>query len=145
MLPVDPAARARARLFADVASTKFGNPLLFRFLRYGESKDVVLAGLEELQALLPANAEFAVGDKLTIADAALAPLLWRFEICLKHELGTYPYGEGRKTLEVYEGGRFEKIRTYFKSVKARQSFKLTISNEVSRITIGTVIQSISRT
>lgn len=133
LLPPDPVTRARIRLFADVATTKFGFPLVFDFIPHGKSTDAILAALEEMQTLLPANAKFAVGDRFTLADAALAPFLWRFEICLKHDVGKFTYEEGKKTSEEYGGERFARLRSYFNSIKARQAFIQAALSEVSKI------------
>lgn len=130
LLPSTPAERARTRLFANAAVTRFAGRLFPEYIRQGKNIEGVLSALEELQYLLPEKGRYAAGDDFTIADAALAPALWRFEVTLKHELGRIPVGEGRKILKIYESERFAKIRTYFQAVKERKHFQTAIASEV---------------
>ncbi|THH07889.1 hypothetical protein EW145_g3072 [Phellinidium pouzarii] len=124
LLPKDPVLRAKARLFIDAVSTKLV-PGWGGFVQRGENVDALYAGLEAIQGLLPSDATFAVGNTYTIADAAAAPFLARIEVLLKNDIGAYAKGEGKAAYEVYQSKRFSKLRNYFDSVKARDSFKTT--------------------
>ncbi|KAI5116601.1 hypothetical protein M0805_006779 [Coniferiporia weirii] len=131
LLPKDPVLRAKARFFIDVVSTKLV-PGWAGFVHRGESAEGTFAGLEALQALLSANTTFAVNDTFTIADAAVAPFLARIEVTLKNDIGAFAEGEGRKAFEVYQSERFDKVRKYFNTIKARESFKTTFDEEYFR-------------
>lgn len=131
LMPSDPVARAQVRLFAEAATRHFGRPLLFDFMRDGFGKEVVLLELAELQEMFTAGSQFAVGNKFTVADAALAPMLWRFETCLEHDLGMFSLEDGRDLLKAYESDQFGRIRKYFESIKARPGFKQAMQSEVS--------------
>ncbi|KAH9051936.1 hypothetical protein EDB87DRAFT_1582050 [Lactarius vividus] len=85
--------RARIRFFIDAVSTKVSPPFFAFYLR-GESPDTFIAAVAEIQELLPPAAQFAVGDHFTIADAALAPFLGRWELLLRNDLGKFEEGTG---------------------------------------------------
>ncbi|KAH8116006.1 glutathione S-transferase [Phellopilus nigrolimitatus] len=124
LLPKDPVLRAKARFFIDAVGTKF-TPGWMSFVIRGEDADGALTGFEEIQKLLPADKTYAVSDEFTIADAAIAPFLGRFEVTLRNDIGTYKEGEGKKVYEIYQSARFDKLRKYFDAIKARESFKST--------------------
>ncbi|KAH8983736.1 hypothetical protein EDB92DRAFT_2071361, partial [Lactarius akahatsu] len=75
LLPNDPIERAHVRVFIDAV---FIDAVSTKVFPRGESPDAFIAAVAELQ-LLPPAAQFAIGDHFTIADAALAPFLGRWE------------------------------------------------------------------
>ncbi|KAJ7677208.1 glutathione S-transferase [Mycena rosella] len=125
LLPADPVQRAQARFFIDTVSTKF-LPAYMGPLARGESFEPFWAALDSLQALLPADKPFVVGDQYTAADIAITPFLARMEVSLKNDIGAYKAGEGTKAAEYFfESGRFARLVKYFDALKARESFKAT--------------------
>lgn len=129
LLPSSPVERAKARLFIDAVNAKL-QTALFGFLIRGESIESLITALEQLQSLLPAGAKFAVGNQFTIADAALAPLLWRLEIAAKHNIGGFKPADRDIFVEAYQGPRFEKLRVYFENIKSNKNFKQAVQGEV---------------
>lgn len=132
LLPKDPVQRAQARFFIDSVGTKF-SPGWASFIMRGadDGADSVISGLEAIQALLPADKTYAVNNEFTIADAAIAPFLARFEVLAKNDIGAFKAGEGKKVYEVYQSEKFSKLRQYFETIKKRDSFKTTF-DEVRR-------------
>ncbi|KAF9460289.1 hypothetical protein BDZ94DRAFT_1311664 [Collybia nuda] len=124
LLPKDPVQRARVRFFIDAISNSVV-PLFYSVAVRGESPEKLYKGLETLQSLLPAEG-FAAGPEFTIADAAIAPFLGRFDLVLKNDLGAYEEGEGVKVYEVVQTDpKFSRYRKYFADLKSRDSFKKT--------------------
>ncbi|EKM49075.1 uncharacterized protein PHACADRAFT_265855 [Phanerochaete carnosa HHB-10118-sp] len=123
LLPKDPVLRAKARLFITVVD---GQPFEgfkgYFFMREPATK--LIDGLDALQKQLPATG-FAVGEKWTIADIAIAPFLARIFLLLENDLGVYPAGDGKKTLEILRGEKFARLNKYYEDVKAQSSFKAT--------------------
>ncbi|KAI9061595.1 glutathione transferase omega class [Trametes sanguinea] len=124
LLPTDPVLRAQARLF--IAAT---DRLLFRafiafFFKYTEGADQVLLNtLEEVQRRLPPTG-FAI-DEWSNADISVAPLLVRFPLLLKHDLGKCPVGEGPKVLEILQGPKFARLMKYIHELEQRPSVRST--------------------
>jgi glutathione S-transferase len=90
LLPSDPVERAKARFFVDVVNTKVGQVYVKHFYTGGASPlAAVIPGLEAVEALLPTDKVFALGDHFTMADAAVAPFLLhlRVYISLRDEEG----------------------------------------------------------
>lgn len=122
--------RAKVRLFIDAVNAKLQGPF-FGFLVSGESSEALITALEQVQSLIPAGAEFAVGNHFTIADAALVPLLTYLSVTLKSFHGGFKISERDYVLKVYQSGRFAKLRTYFEKMKARKSYEQAVQKEVS--------------
>ncbi|KAH9054963.1 hypothetical protein EDB87DRAFT_1580108 [Lactarius vividus] len=123
LLPKDSVERARIRFFIDAVSTKVSPPFFAFYLR-GESPDTFIAAVAEIQELLPPAAQFAVGDHFTIADAALAPFLGRWELLLRNDLGKFEEGTGpRVHKELFQTERFARLQKYYASISSRESFK----------------------
>ena len=123
LLPKDPVERARARFFIDAASTKLRAPT-GAFIYRGESPDAFVAALAEIQELLPPAAQFAVGDHFTIADAAIAPFLGRWELQLRNDIGKFAEGTGPRVYEeLFQSERFGRLQKYFANISSRESFK----------------------
>ncbi|KAH9974627.1 glutathione S-transferase [Lactifluus volemus] len=114
LLPHDPVQRARVRLFIDTVSNKlFASNVAF-FYR-GEAPDNFVEALAEVQELLSPSG-FAIGDHFTIADAALAPFLGRWELLLRNDVGKYAEGTGPQRALL-------RLQNYFANITSRQSFK----------------------
>ncbi|KAI9439571.1 hypothetical protein H4582DRAFT_2097764 [Lactarius indigo] len=110
LLPKDPVERARVRFFIDAVSTKVSPPLFAFFIR-GESPDAFIAAVAEIQELLPPAAQFAVGDHFTIADAAIAPFIGRWELQLRNDVGKFAKGTGPRVYEeLFRSERFGRFQ-----------------------------------
>ncbi|KAH9051690.1 hypothetical protein EDB87DRAFT_1836286 [Lactarius vividus] len=80
--------------------------------------------LPSSRSLLPPAAQFAIGDHFTIADAALAPFLCRWELLLCNDLGTFEEGTGPFVYkELFQSERFARLQTYYATISSRESFK----------------------
>ena len=123
LLPADPVARAKARFFITAFDTTvFAGFKGFFFM--GAPAATLVDGIDALQKLLPATG-FAAGEKWSIADIVAAPFLVRIVMLLNNDLGKYPVGEGKKTLEVLRGAKFNRFNKYLEDLKAQPSFKAT--------------------
>ncbi|KAH9051930.1 hypothetical protein EDB87DRAFT_629108 [Lactarius vividus] len=129
LLPKDPVERARVRFFIDAVSTK-ASPPFFAFYLRGESPDAFIAGVAEIQELLPPAAQFAVGDHFTIADAAIAPFLNRWDLLFRNDLGRFAEGTGSRVYkELFETERFARLQKYYANISSRDSFKNSFDSE----------------
>ena len=116
LLPKDPVERARVRFFVDVLSTK----LVPSFTE----ADPFVAAVAEIQNLLSPDAQFAVGDHFTIADAAIVPFLGRLELNLCNDLGKFAEGTGPSVYEqLFKSDRFARLQKLHASLSSRESFK----------------------
>jgi glutathione S-transferase len=125
LLPKDPVQRARVRLFIDAVSNKLPGPYV-AFSSGGESPDRFVEAVAELQELLsPLPDGFAVGgDRFTIADAAIAPFLGRWELLFRHDVGRFAEGMGTRVHEVlFRSERFARLQKYFAKCSSRRSFE----------------------
>ncbi len=122
LLPKDPVERARVRSFIDTVTNKVSQPFV-AFLYRGEAPDNFIAAVAEIQELLSPSG-FAVGDRFTIADAALAPFLGRWELFFRNDIGKYAEGTGPRVYqELFQSERFARLQKYFANISSRQSFK----------------------
>lgn len=123
LLPSDPVERAKARFFIETVGSKF-NPGFGALFVKGEGPDVLFAGLEAVQALLPKEG-FAIGQ-WSIADAAIQPFLGRIELYLRSDVGKFAEGEGPKLYkEIFESERFARVAKYINELLARDGWKKT--------------------
>ena len=121
LLPKDPVQRARVRFFID-AVVKATDPYV-AFMFRGEAPDKLIAAVAAIQELLSSNG-FAVGDHFTIADAAIAPFLGRWELLLRNDVGKYEEGTGPRVHEIlFQSERFARLQKYFANISSRPSFK----------------------
>jgi glutathione S-transferase len=126
LLPKDPVERARVRFIIDAFSTKVFMPAaaFFVFSSDEEASQAFVAAAAEFQELLPHNAQFAVGDHFTIADAALAPFIGFWELFSRHDIGKFAEGTGpRVHQELFESERFARLQKYYANISSRESFK----------------------
>ena len=140
LLPDSPVLRAKARLFINLFQTRVMDGFMGFFFR-GQPVSVLLDALEALQNLLPAEDGYAVGPRWCMADMAVVPMLVRIELLLKHDMGKYPEGEGRKTYETLRGGKFARYHRYLEDVKAQPSMRATW-DEVSSHSFSPVHRSV---
>lgn len=126
---MDPVERAKVRFFNTV-SEKFPTPFV-GFFFMGTGPDGMIEALEGIQKLIKPGSEVAVGDKFTIADAALAPMLWRLEMAIDRNVGAFSTEERKRVLDLYKGDHFRTLREYFEKIKARRTFKESIRDQVS--------------
>lgn len=122
LLPKDPVQRARVRFFINALSNKLYAPYV-AFSSRGESPDKFIEAVAEIQELLSPGG-FAVGDRFTIADAAIAPFLGRWELLFRNDVGRWAKGAGPRVHEVlFQSERFGRLQEYFAKISSRQSFK----------------------
>ena len=112
------------RFFIDAFSTKLFPQHSALFFR-GEAPDAFLKAVAEIQDLLPpGDAQFAVGNHFTIADAAIAPFLLRWELYLQKDIGKYAEGTGPRVYdELFRSERFARLQKYYANISGRDSFK----------------------
>ena len=124
ILPADPVKRAQARFFIEGVSSKLVPAWYGVQVRNAPVEDLY-AALEYLQALLPAESGFVVGE-FSLADISIATFLARMRITFLNDLGAYPEGEGPKIYaEITGSGRFARLAKYQEDLFARESFKAT--------------------
>ncbi|EKM56306.1 uncharacterized protein PHACADRAFT_253365 [Phanerochaete carnosa HHB-10118-sp] len=133
LLPQDPVLRARARLFIAVFDAQVFDAFKAYFWM-NEPVTKLLDALDALQKLLPATG-FVAGEKCGIADIAVAPLLSTMVALLENDLGVYPVGDGRNTLEVLRGEKFARFSTYIDDLQAQPSFK-AVWNKDAQVASG---------
>ncbi|GJE93711.1 glutathione S-transferase family protein [Phanerochaete sordida] len=128
ILPADPVLRAKARLFIDAVSTKFG-PAQAAVLHNGADPEPLVQALEALQALLPEQG-FAIGE-FSAADIAIAPFLARAELNLENDLGGYPEGkgEGQRILSLIRSPRLARWQEYSKAVQSHPAVASTFDRD----------------
>jgi glutathione S-transferase len=122
-LPKDPVQRAKARFFVEAVSSKY-LPAVMGFSFRGEPYTKILEAIEALQALLPENGKWALGDDFSIADVSIAPFLARGEITFKNEFVANE-GDGAKILNALQSPKYARFWKYFQDLKSRPSFVKT--------------------
>ncbi|KAH8978324.1 hypothetical protein EDB86DRAFT_2836904 [Lactarius hatsudake] len=127
LLPKDPVERARVRFFIDAVLTRV-SPATAAFFFRGESPDAFIAMVAEIQELLPLAAQFAVGGHLTIADAALAPFLARWELQLRNDVGKFAEGSAGPGVhkELFQNERFaRRLQKFFQGLRTSRAVKVS--------------------
>ncbi|CAE6501775.1 unnamed protein product [Rhizoctonia solani] len=124
LLSSNPVERAQTRFIIDLVSNKILPPF-FAFAWRGESPEALYNGLLAFQAQLELYAKpFLGGDKLNIADAAVAPFLARLEAQLRRDVGGFAAGEGQKIYdELFKSERFGTFSKYVQALLARETVK----------------------
>ncbi|KAF8610598.1 hypothetical protein BDV93DRAFT_483947 [Ceratobasidium sp. AG-I] len=123
LLSPDPVERAQTRFVIDVFSNKF-LPGFYSFTFKGESPEGLYNGILALQELLARAKPFLGGDKLNIADIAIAPFAARLDSQLKNDVGAYAEGEGPKVHnEIFKHERFAPFQNYVKTLLERNTVK----------------------
>ncbi|KAG9121843.1 hypothetical protein FRC07_002030 [Ceratobasidium sp. 392] len=118
LLSSDPVERAQTRFVIDIFSNKF-LPAYFGLANKGEPPEPLYAALSLLQEQLTRVQPFLGGDKLNIADAAIAPFVQRLAAQLKNDVGTFAEDQGPKIYaEIFEGERFATFQKYAKTLGA---------------------------
>lgn len=131
LLSPNPVERAQTRFVIDVLSNKFLPPY-FSFFHKGDSPEGLYNGLLALQEQLTRAKPFLGGDKLNIADAAIAPFVARLDSQLKNDVGAYAEGEGPKVHEeIFKHERFGTFQKYAKTLLERDTVKRSFP-EVSK-------------
>ncbi|KAG8712367.1 hypothetical protein FRC11_000319 [Ceratobasidium sp. 423] len=84
-------------------------------------------GLVALQGLLDVHlgtGPFLGGDKINIADAAMAPFFARIDAHFRSDVGTWASGEGPKMhAEIFGSERFGTLQRYIQALLARETVK----------------------
>ncbi|QRW00624.1 glutathione S-transferase [Ceratobasidium sp. AG-Ba] len=129
LLSSDPVQRAQTRFVIDVFSNKF-MPAYFGFVNRGESPEPLYAALLALQEHLVHAQPFLGGDRLNIADAAIAPFALRLNAQLKNDVGIYAEGQGPQVhAEIFGNARFATFQKYFNALSERQTVKNSFPEE----------------
>ncbi|KAF9226155.1 hypothetical protein BS17DRAFT_532063 [Gyrodon lividus] len=133
LLPTDPISRARVRFFMDAVSRYIEGPAIM-FVRGQDNYEPLLRGIEVIQGLLSDPAPnrgvcFAVGERYTIADATIVPLIARLELASKTDLGKFAAGMGIRFGEELRVPRYERFRKYMEQMLERESMKKTFDME----------------
>jgi len=125
LLPADPVLRAKARFFIDTFSNKFVSPYL-NWSRGGPAEGL-LSAVEVIQALLPLNEKWAVGDQFSIADVAVAPFFARLDVVLKNGFRSLATGDddGTSYKAFQSDPKYARFNKYFQDVLARDTVKAT--------------------
>jgi glutathione S-transferase len=110
--------RAQARFFVDQASVKYVDKFVGH-LHKGTPASELLAGAEALQALLPADKKFALGDELTAGDIALAPFLIRSEVVFAH------IRDDDGVWKAFQAGKYARLWKYYQDLKAHPAIAST--------------------
>ncbi|OJA19837.1 hypothetical protein AZE42_07785 [Rhizopogon vesiculosus] len=123
LLPKDPVERAKVLFFMDTVDRHFDRPGNEWMGGRTESYEGYLKGVEMIQGLLSEGSEFAVGDRYTIADACIAPLLSRFKITYETDIGGFPVGQGHKLGEELKAPEYAKFLNYAQCMLERPSLR----------------------
>ena len=75
--------------------------------------------------MLPAKDGYAIGPKWCIADMVVAPYLVRIEMLMRHDLGAYAAGDGKRALESIQDEKFARYNRYVSDLKAQPAFQAT--------------------
>ncbi|KAG8762359.1 hypothetical protein FRC11_009662 [Ceratobasidium sp. 423] len=124
LLSANPVERAQTRFIIDLFSTKV-LPAYSAVLWKGEPVETLYNGLLVLQSQLELHAKpFLGGNKINIADAAVAPFLARLEAQLRQDVGGFVTGEGPKIYdEIFKSERFKTLSKYAQALFARETVK----------------------
>ncbi|GAB1517246.1 hypothetical protein RhiTH_000290 [Rhizoctonia solani] len=124
LLSTNPVERAQARFIIDLFSTK-ALPAFFAVTWKGESPDGLYSALLAFQVQLELHAKpFLGGDKLNIADVAVAPFLARLDSHLRNDVGGFETGVGSKIYdEIFKSERFNTLSKYAQALLARETVK----------------------
>ncbi|CDO75061.1 hypothetical protein BN946_scf184710.g2 [Trametes cinnabarina] len=124
LLPSDPVLRAQARMFIVATDSLLYDVFWAFFFHYSPGADQTLLNLlESVQERLHPTG-FAIG-KWSNADIAVAPFLFRFRAMLRHDLGSFPVGEGTRVYEILQGPKFARLMKYIDDIEQWPSFKAT--------------------
>ncbi|KAG0698054.1 thioredoxin-like protein [Suillus ampliporus] len=116
LLPKDPVERAKVLFFMDTVDRHFDRP----------GNDWMGGRTESYDGgLLSESDEFAVGDRYTIADACIAPLLSRLKITYETDIGGFPVGQGIKLGEALKAPKYAKFMKYAQVMLERPSLRDT--------------------
>ncbi|KAI0703267.1 hypothetical protein C8Q76DRAFT_684415 [Earliella scabrosa] len=129
LLPADPALRAKARLFAHAVETKF-IPAFVGFLFMGMPPAALLAVVEGMQAMLPPEGGFVLGE-WSIADAAFVSFFLRLDMLLRRGLGLYKESAGKEAYAALHSPQFARIQKWLADNMARPSMAETWDEEAN--------------
>ncbi|KAH7882288.1 thioredoxin-like protein [Phlebopus sp. FC_14] len=128
LMPKDPVARAQVRFFIEAVNKLCST--LMGFSSGREPVDGTIKAIEAIQDLLTDSAEFAMGDKYTIADACVIPFLDRLLLFVKTDIGKFPVGEGFKLGEVLKDPKYAKFMAYAARMMERPATKAIWDEEL---------------
>jgi glutathione S-transferase len=124
ILPSDAVQRAKARFFVDQVNHHIVEKYAAHVAR-GAPAAALVTGAEAIQALLPLNKKFALGDKLTIADIALIPFLIRGEVL-------FSFDDPENVWRGFQSEKLSRFWQYFQDLKAHPAVQSTFDEDVLR-------------
>ncbi|CAE6418277.1 unnamed protein product [Rhizoctonia solani] len=132
LLSPNPVQRAHTRFIIDVFMTKVFDAF-YATLWKGTSPEGLYTGLEALQTQLElrlGSGPYLGGEKINIADAAMAPFLARMEAHYRADVGGWSQGEGPKIhAEIFGSERFRTLQRYVQALLARDTVKSSFLEE----------------
>jgi len=129
LLPKDPVERAKVRFFIDAVSTKV-IPAISPYVARGGPIEPVLEAYDFLQQQIQGPGKYALGDRFTLADIAIAPFLGRsLLVSLKNGIGKFDKEYGKQIWAALNEPKYDKFWQYFNNIQARSSWKDTFDEE----------------
>ncbi|KIJ60348.1 hypothetical protein HYDPIDRAFT_161006 [Hydnomerulius pinastri MD-312] len=130
LMPTSPTERAKVRFFMDAVSTKL-SPAYFNWAGNREegAEEAFIKAIEFVQDLLHENAEFAVGNSYTIADACITPYADRLLLQIATDIGKFPVGNGLKLGELLSTPKYAKYLGYVRALANRPVTKDVFNEE----------------
>ncbi|CAE6432346.1 unnamed protein product [Rhizoctonia solani] len=144
LLSANPVERAHARFIIDVFHTKVFDAF-YGIIWGGGSPDTLYDGLMAFQDQLQAHLKsgpFLGGDKINIADAAVAPFLARIRTHFHNGVGIWEDGQGKKIYaEIFENERFGTLQKYTEALLSRDTVKNSFPEDKYLGQVKTYIES----
>jgi glutathione S-transferase len=124
ILPKDPVAKAKVRFFVDLAAKKL-IPSLGAIAFAGASYQSVLGHIEKTQSLLDPKLNFFAGDKITLADAVLAPFFCSLHLMAGPRFSLKEDGEMAKLLNALKEDKYSTFLKYLETLASHPTVKGT--------------------
>jgi glutathione S-transferase len=128
IFPTDAVERAKVRFFVDFATKKL-IPAVGGMIHGGALHQAVLEHVERTQTLLDPKLKFFLGDRITQADAALAPFLCYLYALVRSLVPAKEDGETAKFLSALKQDKYSTFFKYMETVVTHPTVKETF-NEV---------------
>jgi glutathione S-transferase len=128
IFPKDLVEKAKVRFFVDYAAKKL-IPALGGIAFAGAPYQSVLEHVEKAQSLLDPKLKFFAGDKITHADAVLAPFLYSLHLMAGPRFSLKEDGEMSKLLSALKEDKYSTFLKYLETLASHPTVKGTF-NEV---------------
>ncbi|KAE8221885.1 hypothetical protein CF319_g4829 [Tilletia indica] len=136
LLPNDPLERARVRYVIERAAQLIGPHYPAALMkRDEESLNGLYTSLEELEKLfnsISTTGPFIFGEKLSLADIAVAPFLARILATTDEDLGIVPAGLISPPIPERMQTQLPRLKNFFDAIKSRQSWASTFDEDFVR-------------